>query len=157
LDVDEYLFFGTGQFHPLGVALATGKRVVAADPVTGEVQVVDTQPFLRQRYGAMARALDCKSFVVLVSKKPGQRRWELARRMVELGESKGKEMALVYLDNVEPDRLVNLGIGAAVSTACPRIALDDMAKFKIPVLTPPEFEMVVGDRTWKEYKFDGID
>jgi len=34
-------------------------------------------------------------------------------------------MLLVYLDNIEPDRLLNLGAEAAVSTACPRVALDD--------------------------------
>ena len=37
LYLDEYLFIGTGQFHPLGIALATGKRVVTADPITCEV------------------------------------------------------------------------------------------------------------------------
>ena len=74
-----------------------------------------------------------------------------------LGEAKGKEMFLVYLDNIEPDRLLNLGVEAAVSTACPRIALDDAAKYKIPILTPPEFEVLMGKRDWEEYEFDEID
>ena len=38
VDAEEYLFIGTGRFHPLGIALATGKRVVTADPITGEVE-----------------------------------------------------------------------------------------------------------------------
>jgi 2-(3-amino-3-carboxypropyl)histidine synthase len=157
VDADEYLFIGTGQFHPLGIALATGKRVVVADPVTGEVSEIDTDPMLRRRFGAIARAADARRFAILASKKPGQRRMELARRLKALGESKGKEMFIVYLDNIEPDRLLNLGAEAAVSTACPRVALDDAAKYRIPVLTPPEFEVLIGERQWKEYGFDEID
>ncbi len=104
-----------------------------------------------------SRAMDVKRFAILVSKKPGQRRMELARRLKELGEAGGREMLLVYLDNIEPDRLLNLGVEAAVSTACPRVALDDAAKYGIPVLTPPEFEVLLGSRRWEEYAFDEID
>ncbi|HWQ20988.1 MAG TPA: diphthamide biosynthesis enzyme Dph2 [Methanotrichaceae archaeon] len=156
LDVDEYLFLGTGKFHPLGIALATGKRVIATDPVTGLAEEIDTSPILKRRFGAISRAFDAKRIAVLVSKKPGQRRFELARKMMEMGLAAGKEMSLIYLDNIEPDRLVNLGLDAAVSTACPRIALDDAAKYKIPVLTPPEFEVLLGKRDWEDYAFDEI-
>ncbi len=156
LDVDEYLFIGTGRFHPLGIALATGKRVVTADPVTGEVSDIDTDPMLRRRFRAISKATDAKRFAVLVSKKPGQSRMDLARRIVNLGEAKGFEMILVYLDNIEPDRLLNLGVEAAVSTACPRVALDDAAKYRIPILTPPEFEILVEKRRWEDYEFDEI-
>jgi 2-(3-amino-3-carboxypropyl)histidine synthase len=155
-DADECLFIGTGMFHPLGIALATGKRVIASDPVTGEVFEIDPDPMLRRRFAAITRAGDAKRFAVLVSKKPGQRRMDIARRIKRLGEAKGKEMHLVYLDNIEPDRLLNLGVEAAVSTACPRVALDDAAKYKIPILTPLEFEVLVGERGWEEYEFDEI-
>ena len=154
LYLDEYLFIGTGQFHPLGIALATGKRVVTADPITCEVSLIDPDPMLRRRFGVITRAADAKRFAVLVSKKPGQRRMELARRMKDLGEARGLEMISVYLDNIEPDRLLNLGVEAVVSTACPRIALDDAAKYMIPILTPPEFEVLIGERRWEEYAFD---
>ena len=156
LNVEEYLFIGTGQFHPLGIALATGKRVVIADPVTGEVSEIDTDPMLRRRFRAISRAGKAKRFAILVSKKPGQRRMALAKRLKALGEARGREMFLVYLDNIEPDRLLNLGAEAAVSTACPRVALDDAARYRIPILTPPEFEVLVGERRWEEYEFDEI-
>lgn len=154
--VDEYLFVGTGWFHPLGVALATGKRTVAADPVTGNVSKIDAAQMLKRRYGAIARAIDAERIAVIVSKKPGQRRMELARRMISLGEEQGKRMVLVYLDRMEPDVLVNLGVEAAVSTACPRIALDDQAKYPVPVLTPPEFELLLGERKG-DYLLDEIE
>lgn len=156
MEVDEYLFVGTGQFHPLGVALATGKRVVSADPVTGNVSVVDPAPMLKRRYGAIARAMDAERIAVLVSKKPGQKRMDLARKMVALGEVHRKKMVLVYLDRVEPEVLINLGVDAAVCTACPRIALDDQAKYPVPVLTPPEFEVSLGERR-RDYFLDEIE
>jgi 2-(3-amino-3-carboxypropyl)histidine synthase len=155
-DVDEYLFVGTGQFHPLGVALATGKRVVASDPVTGNVSVIDAAPMLKRRYGAIARAGDAERIAVLVSRKPGQKRMDLARKMAALGEEHGKKMLLVYLDRVEPEVLVNLGVDAAVCTACPRIALDDQAKYPVPILTPPEFEVLLGERKG-DYLLDEIE
>ena len=157
LDVEEYLFLGTGRFHPLGIALATGKRVVTVDPLTGEVSEIDVDPMLRRRHAAICRAAEAKRFAVLVSKKPGQSRMALARLLKARGEASGLEMLLVYLDNIEPDRLLNLGVQAAVSTACPRVALDDAAKYTVPILTPPEFEVLLGERRWEEYSFDEIE
>lgn len=157
LDVQEFLFLGTGRFHPLGIALATGKRVVTADPLTGEVSEIDIDPMLRRRYAAICRAEGAKRFAILVSKKPGQSRMELAGKLKARGEARGLEMFLVYLDNIEPDRLLNLGAQAAVSTACPRVALDDAAKYRIPILTPSEFEVLLGERRWEDCRFDEIE
>jgi 2-(3-amino-3-carboxypropyl)histidine synthase len=157
LNVEEHLFIGTGSFHPLGLALATGRRVVAADPVTGAVSEIDPQPMLRRRFAKIARARESRRFAVLVSKKPGQRRMRLARQLKEAGEARGLEMVLVYLDVIEPDRLLNLGVEAAVCTACPRIALDDADRYSIPLLTPPEFEILLGERQWEEYEFDEME
>jgi len=157
LDVKEFIFIGTGQFHPLGISLATAKRVVTADPITGKVSEINTDALLRRRFAAICRAQEAKRFAILVSKKPGQRRMALAQRIKALGEARGLEMFLVYLDNVEPDRLLNLGAQAAVSTACPRVALDDAAKYKIPMLTAPEFEIMLGEREWERYEFDEME
>jgi len=130
--------------------------VVSADPVTGSVSVVDPTPMLKRRYGAIARAMDAVRIAVLVSKKPGQCRMDLARKVAALGREHGKNMVLVYLDRVEPEVLINLGVDAAVCTACPRIALDDQAKYPVPVLTPPEFELLLGELKG-DYHFDEIE
>jgi len=157
LNVEEHLFIGTGSFHPLGLALTTGRRVVATDPVTGAVSEIDPEPMLRRRFAKIAMAETARRFAVLVSKKPGQRRMRLARQLKEAGEARGLEMVLVYLDVIEPDRLLNLGVEAAVCTACPRIALDDADRYSIPLLTPPEFEILLGERQWEEYEFDEME
>ena len=47
-------------------------------------------------------------------------------------------------------------LDAWVSTACPRIAIDDHATFSKPVITPVELDVVLGARKWEEYAFDEI-
>ncbi len=157
-DVDGFLFVGTGDFHPLAIALSTSKSVIAADPVTGEVR--DMAPardrMLRQRHAAIERARAAKSFGIIVSAKQGQRRAAAAHRISKLLSDAGLENVLVEMDLVTPGKLQNLGLDAWVSTACPRLALDDYAAFPVPILTPPEAEILVGTRSWSNYVFDEI-
>ncbi len=152
--VREALFIGTGRFHPVGIAIATGMRVIAADPVTRTVAEIDTRDFLRWRYGLIARASSAKSICILISKKPGQRRCNTAKKLLSLGRSRGKDMIEVYIDRIEPERILDLGVDAAISTACPRIALDDAPRYGVPLLTPAEFEVALGLRD--DYLFDEL-
>ena len=51
-DVDAYIYFGTGKFHPLGVVLATGKDVYCYDPINaimGKVESEEAQRYNKQR------------------------------------------------------------------------------------------------------------
>jgi 2-(3-amino-3-carboxypropyl)histidine synthase len=47
-------------------------------------------------------------------------------------------------------------VDAFVSTACPRIAIDDALRYKKPILTPVELEVSLGIRRWDDYVFDSI-
>ena len=58
--------------------------------------------------------------------------------------------------HVSPDFLEGYRVDAWVNTACPRIAIEDVLQYKKPLLTPPEFEIVVGERAWEDYAFDEI-
>lgn len=149
---DTILYIGTGMFHALGVALATRKRVVALDPYTGTVQEADPEPLLRKRFALIEKAKQADTIGILVSTKSGQNRLDLARRLVSLSD----RAFLVTMREVSPTELLNLGFGCYVNTACPRLAYDDQARFPVPVLSPPEFEIAVGARTWDEYTMDEI-
>jgi 2-(3-amino-3-carboxypropyl)histidine synthase len=146
----EILFVGTGLFHPLGVQLATGARVVALDPYTGQAEEVSADRFLRQRFGLIERARDAERIGVIVSSKSGQQRLELARRLAGLSD----RAVLVMMREVTPEGLLDLGCDAYVNTACPRLAYDDQARFPVPVLTPAEFEILLGIRSWENYVVD---
>ncbi len=154
VDVDEFIYIGSGNFHPLGVTLATSKRVIIADPTSNEVREINPEPILRQRHAAIARALDAETLGIIICTKDGQMRADLADKLWKKARKKGIVAYLILMDEITPGRLNAFKADAFVNTGCPRIAIDDAALFKIPMLTPIEFEIVLGDRGWDEIQFD---
>lgn len=150
--VDFILFVGTGNFHPMGMRLAHKVPVVAADPFTGEARLVDVDKIMKQRYAVMAKAIDAKKWGIIVGIKSGQRRLDLAKKLKEIAG----DAVLISIREITPDRLLNFKVDAFVSTACPRIAIDEAGRFPAPVLTPVEFEMIKGLRKWEDLAFDEI-
>jgi 2-(3-amino-3-carboxypropyl)histidine synthase len=148
----EILFVGTGVFHPIGIALTTGARVIALDPLTGIAQEVSGDALLRRRFAVMEKARDAKSIGIIVSSKSGQERMALAERLSALSP----KAVIVTMREVSPDELLNLGFACYVNTACPRLAYDDQVRFPAPVLSPQEFEIICGVRTWDNYAIDEI-
>jgi len=155
-EVNTYLLIGSGSFHALGVHLATGKKVVVLDPNLEEPREVDQMKdkILRQRHSVIERAEKARTFGIIVGEKVGQRRIRRARELRKLLRWKKKDASLVLMDKFDPDKLKTLGFDAYVSTACPRIAIDDMAMYDRPLLTPQELEIVLGVRKWENYAFD---
>lgn len=154
VDVDEYVYIGSGTFHALGVALATGKKVIAADPFLRKISVPDVEGILKQRYGVISKAMDASTFCVLIGTKVGQQRFSLANELAEEATGRGYDAFTVTINDVTPWTLYNFPADAYVNTACPRIAIDDASLFKAPLLTPTEFEMVLGKRELSAYAFD---
>jgi len=158
-DVDAFLFVGGGKFHALGVALATLKPTIIADPygavaysVTDEVQKI-----LKQRYACIEEARRAKSFGILISLKPGQKRLDEALKVKAAAEGLGKTACLFALREIVPDALAEFPtIEAYINTACERISLDDASKFKKPVLTVQEFMVVSGESSWEKLLRNGL-
>ena len=149
---DEILFVGTGLFHPIGIALSTGARVIALDPLCGTAQEVSGEALLRRRFAVMEKARGAKTTGIIVSTKSGQCRIALASRLAALAP----DAVIVTMNEVSPDELLNLGFGCYVNTACPRLAYDDQIRFPVPVLSPQEFEILCGVRSWDQYRIDEI-
>ncbi|MEA1945173.1 MAG: diphthamide biosynthesis enzyme Dph2 [Euryarchaeota archaeon] len=155
-DCDEYLYIGTGDFHALGVSLATRKTVRIADPVINEIRRPDADKVLRQRCAAIERSLDAQSFGIIVSTKIGQCRKDLAYDLCCMAEDHGLDAHILMMDMVTPEMLLPFNLDVYVNTACPRIAIDNAALFPVPMLTPIEFEVVIGERKWEDLVFDEI-
>ncbi len=157
-EVDQFLFLGSGDFHPLAVSLATARPVLVLDPLMQEVRDVEElkEKILRQRHGAISLASEAESFGVIISSKPGQQRKKLADVLKGMIVSKGKRAHLIVMDNVAPDQLLAFQLDAFVSTACPRLAIDDYLRYRKPMLTPIELEVALGLRSWDDYVFDSF-
>ncbi len=155
-EVKSYLLIGSGTFHGLGVHLATGKKVVILDPNLEEPREIDQlkDKILRQRSAVIEKAQNARVFGIIVGEKAGQRRMRRAKELRKLLRWKKRNAALILMDKFDPEKLRALGFDAYVSTACPRIAIDDFAMYDKPLLTPQELEIVLGVRKWENYAFD---
>ena len=156
--VDAFIYIGGGNFHPLGVALATGKNVYVVDPYSGEIREIESlkKRTLNKRFAQIEHARESKSFGLLVSTKPGQRRMGDALRYREILRSAGYKIMVLSSEHLDPARLVVYDLDAYVNFGCPRMAIEDSELFPKPVLTPPELDILLGRRSWEDYSPDEI-
>lgn len=154
--VSSYLLIGGGRFHAIGLKLSTKKPVVIVDPErsTPVAEDVDIESFERKRYATVFAISKAESIGVIVSSKPGQERLGLGKRLLDEIRDSRKKGSIVVMDEVSPDALKDLGFDAYVSTACPRIALDDSERFEMPVGTPMELMIALHKVKWEKYSID---
>jgi 2-(3-amino-3-carboxypropyl)histidine synthase len=153
--VDFFIFVGEGRFHPLGVAISTEKKVFAFD-CDGIYSLNEYKDkILKERFGAIFRAKDSKKFGVIVSSKKGQKRMALAKILKRKIEDSGFIADIFLIDEVTPDKLYGFDYDSYVICACPRIGIDDAKRYKKPLLTPKELEIVFDGK--EDYVMDEID
>jgi len=154
-EVDAFLFLGTGQFHPIGLAFAVDRPVYALDPVRGELEPpIDRGALVRKRQLVVAGAREARRWGILVSTFAGQNRSPTALALQERARARGWDAEILLFDRLDGRDLEGRAFDAYVCTACPRIALDDGSNYPKPILTPPEFLMVLGEVPLEPYRFD---
>lgn len=158
--IGHYLFLGSGDFHPIGLVLHTGKPLAMLDPYTGDAEEMSLdriERILRQRFGLIMASGEAQRFGILIGEKPGQMRRSLALRMKRMLEKHGKKGYLLALEHVGPELIDFYPVDAFVNTACPRIAIDDAIRYQKPLITPFELEVALGEKKWETgYQFDEI-
>jgi 2-(3-amino-3-carboxypropyl)histidine synthase len=159
--IDCFLYIGSGNFHPLGLTLISKKQVIVCDPYKKEVrdkELMDLKDMiLRQRYGAIARSKDAQVFGIIVGTKSGQQRIKTAHEIKKKLDIKGKKSYTFTINHFTPSFLESFrNIDCFISTACPRIAIDDYMQYKIPIITPIELDILLDFKRWEDYKFDEI-
>ena len=152
--VDFFIFVGEGRFHPLGVAISSEKKVFAFD--CDGIYSLDEyrNKILKERFGAIFRAKDSKKFGLIVSAKKGQKRMALAKILKRKIEDSGFIADIILMDEVAPDKLYGFDYDSFVVCACPRIGIDDAKRYKKPLLTPKELEIVLDGK--EDYVMDEI-
>ena len=94
---------------------------------------------------------------IMICPKPGQNRSSLAFELSrKLGES-GFENQMIMMDHINPMKIKTLGLSVVVSTACPRIAIDDHLSYTnegITILTPVEMRIALGCVEFNDYVLD---
>ncbi len=149
--VEKFLIIGS-FFHGLGLSMITDKCVVVADPETMHVEDVAQikRRTLMQRYAQICAFRDSRRVGVILCTKPGQKRESLAMSIVSMLRKAGKDAYVLVLNEVDERFLQDEVFDAYVNTACPRISIDDHAKFKKPILSPSELMVALNLRSWEE-------
>ncbi len=156
--VEAFLYFGGGQFHPIGLYLSTMKPTVVADPFERIVYSVEPEAkkIVRKRWIDIAEAKEKTRFGVIIGLKSGQTRLKEATDIKQKLEMAGRKATLLALREITPIVLLQFPkIEAYVNTACPRIALEESG-FQKPVLTKKELDVAIGNKKWEELLKEGF-
>ncbi|GIU68748.1 MAG: diphthamide biosynthesis enzyme Dph2 [Candidatus Pacearchaeota archaeon] len=155
--VDCFVIIGN-QFHAMGAALAVKKPVILLDVYNDEVRSMAglREKILKQRLFSIEKFREAKNIGIIIEIKPGQK-FGNPRKLLEKLRAAGKKAVVITMSEVTPDKIMNFyNVEAFVELACPRIALDDFAKYPKPILTMLEAMVAIGERSWNEIVENGI-
>lgn len=151
---EAFLVLSGGDFHGLGVRVATGKKTIVADPFQDQARDMEelAKRFYRKRYAAIDSFREARKVGILIGLKTGQFKPRSAAKMRDLLENGRRECVLLALREIDPTVLSNFqDIEGFVNTGCPRVAWDDQDKFRTPVLNPEEAMIAAGVKRWEDY------
>ncbi len=152
--VDAIVVLSGGDFHALGIPLATGKRTIVVDPYqkTARDMTEVCRRLLRQRWANIEKFKDAKRIGVIVGLKSSQMNVPLARRLKELLEENGYSPILICATEVIPETIASFtDLDAYVEISCPRISTDDQERYRKPILNPEELMIALGKKSWDDY------
>ena len=155
-DVNAFVVIGN-QFHSLGATLAVEKPVVLIDVYNDDVRSMEglREKILKQRAISIQKLKDAKNVGIIVEIKPGQR-FGNPKYLVDKLKENGKNPIIITMSELTPEKIMNFyHIDAFIELACPRIAVDDFAKYNKPILTFKEALVALGVKSWKDYLKNG--
>lgn len=133
---ETVLYIGTGKFHPMGIKLRTGQDVVCADPMIGQVEMMDhtvIDSIERRKKGALSKFYASDNIGVIISVKSGQKTVQYSLDDIYSIKDKYPEKKFYFFgaNTLDFGELENFPfIDVWVNTMCPRIGRDDNEKFK---------------------------
>jgi len=147
--VDAFVYFGGGLFHPMGALLQTTKPFFIIDPFQKKVQDISNMRKEQEskKKARIARAYNANSFGILVSTKTGQYNMALANILKKEIESRGKQAVILVANTFDFDSLNNMmQIDAFVNTACPRLVTEDQERLRRPLLSSDELMLILKEK-----------
>jgi len=127
-NVDAFLYVGSGEFHPLGVALNSKKEVFTFNPVSGvfnKLNEEEIEKYKKSKKARYVKFLSAENIGIMVTIKPGQYSYNKAKEIKKKLEEKGKKCFIFVFDTLDANEMENFPfIDFWINTACPRIADD---------------------------------
>lgn len=153
-EVDAIIVLSGGDFHALGIPLATGKRTIVVDPFqqTARDMTDLCKKLLRKRWISIEKFKAAQRVGIIVGLKTSQMNIALARRLKGLLEDRGISAILICATEVIPETLESFtDLDAYVEISCPRISTDDQERYRKPILNPEEVMIAIGKKSWEDY------
>ena len=151
-DMDAYLTI-SNNFHALGLLLSTSKPVILINPSTEKIEDLTKlrNNYIQKRFALIEKAKQAKSFGILISTKSGQINTNLAEQLKNKINKKNKQATIITMSEIQPDELTNFSnIDIFVTTACPRLAIEDLPRFTKPIITTKELLVALGELSWEK-------
>ncbi len=141
-DCDAVLAFTQGYFHVLGIPIKYDKPVINVDPETGNIEIIDKKmadKYRKRILQGVGLAISAKKVMFVESTKAGQTYG--AKMLKKAMESKGISVYSIVADEINFNRLNEFrDIDVFISTACQRIAIDEMDKVEKPIINAEDLE-----------------
>lgn len=133
--LDCFLCISAGKFYGWGLTIFTEKPVLCLDLERKEIFSLDDlkKKILKIIAWNKAQFKDARNIAILVSWKKGQIKsgvFDIKKKLEKLG----KNVYILAMDEITPEKLMGLDVDFLVNCACPRIGVDDISRYKIPIL-----------------------
>jgi 2-(3-amino-3-carboxypropyl)histidine synthase len=131
-EVDAFLVVSAGKFHALGLALKTNKPVFVFDVELNDIYNIDAKKYAKIIEWNKKVFEESKNVGLLISWKKGQ--FRDFRQIKEKIEKLGKKVYVLAFDELSESLLEGLKLDCLVNLSCPRIPVDDLERYKIPII-----------------------
>jgi len=142
----------------MGAALAVEKPVYLLDVYNNTVTSMGNirDKILKQRIISIDKFKEAKKVAIISEVKPGQK-FGSPKFLLDKLQNANKDVIHVTMSEFSPDKLMNFyDIDAFVELACPRIAIDDFAKYSKPILTFKECLVAIGEKSFEDFLSEGV-
>lgn len=139
--VDCFLCISAGEFYASGIMMLTQKPVFNLDLEKKEIHSLEKNKKKIQKIIAWNKAQlkEAKKVGLLISWKKGQisNPFEFKKKL----EKEGKEVYILAMDEITPEKIEGLKLDMLINCACPRIGIDDLERYKIPLINLDQLEI----------------
>lgn len=156
-DADCFVIIGN-RFHSIGACLAVKKPVFLIDVYNDEVSDMKgvREKILKQRANSIQKLKDARNVGIITEEKIGQKFGSL-ELLIDKLKKQDKNVVLITMNEITPDKLMNFyDIDCFIELGCPRIAIDDFAKYPKPIVTFKEALIALGESSWGDVVKEGF-
>jgi 2-(3-amino-3-carboxypropyl)histidine synthase len=155
--VDCFVVLGN-QFHGMGAVLSVEKPVILLDVYNNDVRELSRlrNKILKQRVISIEKFKQARNVGIIIEIKLGQK-YGSPNYLLEKLRDQGKNAIIITMNELSPDKIMNFyNIDAFVILACPRIPIDDFAKYPKTIITFKEALVALGIKSWEEMMKIGL-